>query len=75
MKAAELTMISGTFIALMALLSSYASDCTPSDDRMKALGWFHGSVSQYRRSPGANADGPLRCFSACLPVPLLVATW
>ncbi|KAH9877669.1 hypothetical protein J1614_002886 [Plenodomus biglobosus] len=36
--------LSGSFILIMALASSYAADCTKSEDRNVALGWFHGSM-------------------------------
>ncbi|KAH8728389.1 tetracycline-efflux transporter-like protein [Phaeosphaeriaceae sp. PMI808] len=36
--------ISGSFILIMALASSYAADCTKLEDRNLALGWFHGSM-------------------------------
>ncbi|KAF2848071.1 tetracycline-efflux transporter-like protein [Plenodomus tracheiphilus IPT5] len=36
--------MSGSFILIMALASSYAADCTRSEDRNVALGWFHGSM-------------------------------
>ncbi|MCJ1467856.1 Hippocampus abundant transcript 1 protein [Pseudocyphellaria aurata] len=34
--------LSGTFILIMALASSYAADCTEDSERNVALGWFHG---------------------------------
>ena len=40
----ELTLGSGTFILIMALASSYASDCSSDSGRNVALGWFHGSM-------------------------------
>lgn len=36
--------ISGSFILIMALASSYAADCTQSKDRNVSLGLFHGSM-------------------------------
>ncbi|KAL6720627.1 hypothetical protein ACLMJK_002552 [Lecanora helva] len=36
--------LSGTFILIMALASSYASDCSSDSGRNVALGWFHGSM-------------------------------
>ncbi|KAL9585328.1 MAG: hypothetical protein Q9212_001587 [Teloschistes hypoglaucus] len=36
--------LSGTFILIMALASSYASDCSDNSERNVALGWFHGSM-------------------------------
>ncbi|KAI9676073.1 MAG: Hippocampus abundant transcript 1 protein [Caeruleum heppii] len=34
----------GSFVLLMALVSSYATDCTSEQDRNVALGWIHGSM-------------------------------
>lgn len=36
--------LSGSFILVMAIASSYAADCTSESERNVALGWFHGSM-------------------------------
>lgn len=36
--------LSGSFILVMVLASSYAADCTKSEDRNVALGFFHGAM-------------------------------
>lgn len=36
--------LSGSFIAIMAMAHSYASDCTPAEQRSVVFGYFHGCM-------------------------------